>query len=380
MKIAYTTVAAPNDIHAWSGLNWHIKNGLINSGSDINTIGNLKSETIFSYIKGAYYGRIRRRTFFKVHDTGVMKNFAAQVGRALISIDCDVIFSPKWEPIAYLKTDKPIVFWHDATIPSLVGFYPGYQNTCKESIKNGIKAERMALEKCRLAIYSSDWAGQSAVAYYGVDPNKVKVVPFGANLICNRTLEDIVKIINNKDRKTLKLLFIGGEWSRKGGDTALQVVKDLNKRGVPAELDVVGCNPTIDLPDYVRVHGFISKNNNEGRIRLDDLFSQAHFFILPTKAEAFGVVFSEASSFGLPSLASDVGGVPSAIVNGKNGHTFSLVASSSDYCDYIEKYWNDWKAYQELCLSSFHEYSTRLNWETSGKKVVELIKEICSDH
>jgi glycosyltransferase involved in cell wall biosynthesis len=373
MKVAYTTLTDSYDIRAWSGSNVYILQALVKAGLNVQTIGDLKAETTLSFLKGAYYGRIKKQTYFKVHDTDVLRGFARQVQNQLKTIDTDVIFSPKWEPIAYLKTDKPIAFWHDATVPALVGFYPGYDNTCQESISSAIKAERLALEKCRLAIYSSEWAARSAVDYYGVDPHKVVVVPFGANLVCSRTPEDILASAEQRGRDRCQLLFIGGEWDRKGGSLAVQVAQELNQRGIPAELHVIGCRPTGVLPDSVRLHGFISKETPRGRQRLDALFAQAHFLVLPTRADCTPVVFPEAASFGLPVLATDVGGIPTVIHDGKNGHKFPLAASAGDYCDYIENLWSDHAAYQALCFSSFQEYSTRLNWETSGKKVSGLL-------
>lgn len=377
MKLSYITITDPYDLRAFSGLNAHILGALRGSGLSVQTIGNLKAETPLSFLKGAYYGRIKRQTFFKVHDTGVLRGFASQVAQALKSSDCKLVFSPKWEPIAYLQTDKPIAFWHDATIPSLVGFYPCYKNTCRKSITNAIKAERLALEKCCLAVYSSDWAANSAIEYYGVDPQKIRVVPFGANIVCNRTLKDILFSIEQRAHDCCHLLFIGGEWDRKGGDLAVQVAASLNARGIPAELHVVGCQPPGDLPDCVRVHGYISKETANGRHGLDALFTQSHFLILPTRADCTPVVFPEAASFGLPVLTTKVGGIPTVVHDGRNGHTFDVAASARDYCDHIERLWSNTAAYQALCQTSFNEYVTRLNWETAGQKVAALIQEHC---
>jgi glycosyltransferase involved in cell wall biosynthesis len=358
-------------------VHFHIIRALTSSGLDVKPIGNLKAETIHSFLKGAYYGAIRKRTFFKVHDTGVLRGFARQVSHKLKTIDCDLVFSPKWEPVAYLQTDKPIAFWHDATVPALVGFYPGYENTCRESINNAIKAECLALGKCSLAVYSSDWAARSAIDYYDVDPHKVVVVPFGANIVCSRTPKDIQEIIDNKASNPCKLLFIGGEWHRKGGDLAVRVAQELNQRGIPAELHVVGCRPADVLPNCVRVHGFITKGTTIGRQGLDELFTLSHFLILPTCADCAPVVFPEGASFGLPVLTTEVGGIPTVVYNGLNGHRFPLDASPDDYADVIENLWQERGAYKALCQSSFQAYTTRLNWETSGRKVAALLREHC---
>ncbi len=175
-----------------------------------------------------------------------------------------------------------------------------------------------------------------------------------------------------------RLLFLGVDWHRKGGDIALAVAELLNQKGIRTELDIVGCYPPRELPAFARCHGFISKKTEEGRNRLSGLMAGSHFLILPSRAECYGIVFAEASSFGLPSLATRVGGIPTAIHDGKNGQTFPLDEGPVKYCDYIETLLSSPQGYRALARSSFNEYSTRLNWSSAGKKVRDLMLEFCA--
>jgi len=56
--------------------------------------------------------------------------------------------------------------------------------------------------------------------------------------------------------------------------------------------------------------------------------------------------------------------------------TFALEASPEQYCDYIIHLMQNYSRYEELALSAFHEYETRLNWNVSTKQVHQLIQEI----
>ncbi len=57
-----------------------------------------------------------------------------------------------------------------------------------------------------------------------------------------------------------------------------------------------------------------------GRIQsTSDLFAASNVFSLPSYLEGFGLVYLEAAHFGIPSIGTDVGGIPEAIVDGKTG-------------------------------------------------------------
>ena len=378
MTLAYVTTYDASDVHAWSGSGNFILRALQDGGFQTKSIGNLKDkQSLLLKVKNAYYHKLLSKTHLRDREPIILRDYARQVEKDPEFMSCDIVFSPGTIPIAYLQTEKPIAFWTDATFAGLLDFYVRSTDLSAESIKNGHKMEQLALSKCRVAIYSSEWAAKTAIQNYDVNPEKVKVVPFGANLICNRTLVDINRSIENKSSDICKLLFLGVDWYGKDGDMALTVAELLTKRGIRTELHIVGCNPPVRLPNFVKLHGFISKKSKEGRQVLDKLLSESHFLILPSRAECAAVVFAEASSFGLPSLATKVGGVPTVIRDGKNGQTFPLDENPEKYCDYIERLMSSKEEYRKLAVSSFREYSERLNWLSAGGKVHDLLLEFC---
>jgi glycosyltransferase involved in cell wall biosynthesis len=378
MKIAYVTTYDSADIINWSGSGTFVLSALRNSGFEAIPIGNLREDYHrITRAKEILYARLFSWTYFKDRDPLVLRSFSRQVEKRLSSVDCDVIFSPGTIPISYVRTKKPLVFWTDATFAGMVNFYPAYSNLCAETIRNGNRAEQLALSRCQVAIYTSDWAADSAKKNYHVDPAKVKVIPFGANIDANRSLLDINLIAGKKNFYICRLLFVGVEWQRKGGDFAVAVADQLNKRGLKTELHVVGCIPPGKAPTFVVQHGFVSKRTADGKSLLNKLMSESHFLILPSLADCVPVVFAEASSFGLPCLASRVGGIPTAIRDGKNGQTFSLDDTPEKYCEFIEDIMSSMSKYRALAQSSFNEYSERLNWSTAGSKLASLIHEFC---
>jgi glycosyltransferase involved in cell wall biosynthesis len=378
MKVGYVTTYDSADLHAWSGTGTYMVNTLRSAGFQTEAIGNLKEKWALAFkMKRAWYAYLRSKMYLRDREPTILMNYATQVEQALAGSACDVVFSPGTVPIAYLQTKKPIVFWTDATFAGMVDFYPSFSNLCAESVRDGNRMEQSALSNCRLAIYSSDWAAETAITNYSVDPNKVKVVPFGANIACDRDWPDIERIVKAKEFDTCKLLFLGVDWCRKGGDTALAVASLLNQRGTKTELHVVGCEPPAGMPHFVKAHGFISKKTPAGSKAFDELMTQAHFLILPTIADCVPVVLAEANSYGLPALSTRVGGIPTVIRDSRNGRAFALDADPGEYCDFIQRLMASRNEYDELARSSFREYSERLNWSSAGKAVFDLVHEFC---
>lgn len=79
-------------------------------------------------------------------------------------------------------------------------------------------------------IFSSNWAKQDTIKYYGVAANKIHVLPFGANL------DD--KYIEHGMGDIIKILFVGVEWKRKGTDLAIECVKILNNKNYEKKIRI----------------------------------------------------------------------------------------------------------------------------------------------
>jgi glycosyltransferase involved in cell wall biosynthesis len=379
MKLAYASTFDSRDILNWSGTPFHMANALTESGVDIEYIGSLKRKLP----RGFKLKQLWKKTVCGQRDSPRFNVVAAQyyseqVAKRLLNMDAQAVISPLINPIAYLECKQPVVLWTDAVYAGLLGFYPVFANHSAESIANGNKITAACLERASLAIFCSDWAARSAIELYGADKNKVKVVPYGANIECHHTVEDIKAILKKRSRSTLKLLFLGKHWGRKGGDIVFNVTKALHAAGQAVELNFVGCEPPagVEIPPYIKCHGFISKRTPEGLAKMTELFHESHFLFLPSRAEAYGIAFCEASAFGLPVLTSYVGGISTAVTNNVNGMTFALDAATDVYCKYMMDLMHNYARYEELALSSFNEYQTRLNWRVATQQVKQLIQEV----
>lgn len=385
MKMACVTVHDATNPGAFGGRLYYMTSALRARCDSFEHIGPL-SKTRYKLLLAAKwraYKWLFRKNYYSDRDRLLIRHYAKQISKKLRNSDADVLFSPMSpgsQPVAYLDCHQPIIIWTDATFAGTLDFYPELKRDrlCKETLKDGIANERAALNRCTLAIYSSDWAARTAIENYQLDPAKVKVVPFGANLESTLDFDQVSGIVRSRSRDTCRLLFLAAEWHRKGGDTALQVAQQLRKNGLETELWVVGCRPaaTEPLPRFVKTWDYISRSTEEGAEKLDRLVQECHFLILPTKADCTPTVVSEANSFGLPCITTDIGGLPTQVRDNINGKKFSEATCVQEYCDYIYAVFSDSGKYSELALSSFEEYRSRLNWSVAATKVKSLIEAV----
>jgi glycosyltransferase involved in cell wall biosynthesis len=113
---------------------------------------------------------------------------------------------------------------------------------------------------------------------------------------------------------------------------------------------------------------------------LEKLYKSATFFILPTRAEAAGVVFCEASAFGVPSLTFKTGGVEDYVRDGINGICLSIDSKPVNFAETIREILKDKDRYSELCHGAFNEYKSRLNWDSMAGALVNLCREAVRNH
>jgi glycosyltransferase involved in cell wall biosynthesis len=281
-------------------------------------------------------------------------------------------------PIAYLDVKTPIFFYTDATFDEMIDYYPSYVNLCQETLNKGFEAEKKALENARISFYASDWAAQSAIKHYNISPDKVKVIPFGANIFEELSETKIQENISTRSTAECHLLFIGVDFIRKGGNLAFEVAQKLNQNGIKTTLHVVGI---VDLPNefntyFVKNYGYVNKNQTEGKVIFNKLFSESHFLIVPSEAEAYGLVYCEANAHGIPAIGTNTGGIPTIIKNDINGWIFNKENFVDNAYNQIKSLIQSPELYNQMAKKSFDEYRNRLNWSVSGKNIIKLIKSV----
>lgn len=314
-------------------------------------------------------------------DPAFLSAIAAEFGRRTQGADFDIVFSPGSEAISGLTVSQPITFCADATFANLLDYYWDFSSLSEEYVRKGHELESNALRRAALAVYPSEWAARSAIDFYGADPAKVFVIPFGANLGSNNRRDQVEGWAAERRFDTVRLLFVGKSWTRKGGDIVVATARQLISRGLPVQLDIVSAEmpPELALLPWITNHGYLNPNLPASAGALSGLFQAAHFLFIPSRAEAFGLAFAEASAFGVPSVATDTGGIPSAVTPGVNGFILPLAAGAADYADRIAATFANRGEYLALCRGAFAEFERRLNWRAFCTRFLELARNTVTD-
>jgi glycosyltransferase involved in cell wall biosynthesis len=182
---------------------------------------------------------------------------------------------------------------------------------------------RRAFNRAAGLIAWSDWARRSLERDYGVDPAKVFVIPPGVDLAAwhPRTPDA------PRHASRLRLLFVGGDFDRKGGDILLQAFRQFHGT---AELDLVtpDLSAQADVASHVRVHRGMAINSPELRA----LYAASDLFVLPTLNDCTPLAVLEAMASGLPVIASNVGAIRELVEPGETG----LLVRPGDTAELIE--------------------------------------------
>lgn len=370
-RVAFLTAEDPLDKGNWSGTHYHMLKALEREFREVVPLGPAPKflfRGIFYLINKACLALFNKRYDY-THSLLLSYYYKLFFEYKLRRNDWDLIFAAAASTeIANLKTDIPIFYLSDTTMNIIIDYYESFSNLFPFSKKESNYIEQKAISNSNVLLYTSKWAAESAIKDYNTKSEKVFITKVGANMDAPNDLPDLSNKINSD---ICNLLFIGRQWKRKGGDIALQSLKILNRSGIFAKLTVVGCNPPETHPD-MEVIPFLDKNNPEEAGRMADLFKNAHFFLMPTRADCTPIVLCEASAYGLPAITTDTGGVTSIVENGVNGFALSTDATAEDFASMISELFNDKDRYRKLARTSRKKFEEELNWQHWARQVKQI--------
>jgi glycosyltransferase involved in cell wall biosynthesis len=169
--------------------------------------------------------------------------------------------------------------------------------------------EKRVYEAAARIITISDFARKSVIEDYNIDGEKVKTIYSSVKLDSFSSIDRS----NTAPKTRYNILFMGGDFKRKGGEDVLDVF--LTTFSEVAELHLVTYTPI----ECEHPHVYIHKNIQGYSPEFLNLYSQADVFVMPTYADAFATVFLEAMAASLPVIASQLPQIYEVVSEGETG-------------------------------------------------------------
>lgn len=128
------------------------------------------------------------------------------------------------------------------------------------------------------------------------------------------------------ENKENLILFVGGDYFRKGLHRLLRALPGVLRKVPDARLMVIGNDYThVKLAARLLARGLpVDFVYGMAREELYCTYARAKVFVMPSEIEAIPLVSSEATMAGVPPVLSDAGGNPEIVLNGKTGFIVPL--------------------------------------------------------
>src|SRR5579883_2193010 len=204
----------------------------------------------------------------------------------------------------------PSVISLDATPKQLVSFAAAYNAPLDTGYRARLKRRlyQHSFGAAKGFVVWSHWVKNSLAEDYGMARDKVAVIPPGIDLDRWRPAES-----RRQSDKECRLLFVGGDFHRKGGASLLEWIQNTRARGWRLDI-VTQSKPDVSDPRVV-VHNDITPNSPD----LMALYAEADVFVMPTRADCYAIAGLEALASGIPVVIADTGGTSDIVREGING-------------------------------------------------------------
>lgn len=173
------------------------------------------------------------------------------------------------------------------------------------------------------------------------------------------------------------ILCVGAIAPRKGHIYTVEMFNRLRTKGLNAKLRIIGS--LADKAYYEQLKQKIaesayktdiSQEANLPREKLLKAYADAKLFVLHSREESQGIVFAEAMATGLPVVATNIGGIPYVVADGKSGllcpyGDVDVMAQNAELLHTDEQIWNE---FSKEAMKIAKGYS----WKDIAERIVGL--------
>ncbi len=356
----------PNPQKTWSYTPWNLRNAMRQYG-DVIDVGVEVPAKVQLGLK-VLHARRRGGRFVTTWQQSRLTDayFHWGLDRAVVAAGCDVVV----EIGDIAPVDKPFYLYQDLSFDLLLDAQDRHGvplpfGLTRADIERRRDRQRGIYEKATGVLAMSHWFGQSLVDLSGLPPEKVHVIHPGRSAAATEPPP-----LPERSGPRRKLLLVGrGSFTGKGGDLTLAALQIL-RREVDPEITLTFAGPPewpldTPVPDGVTFLGSVPREE------VARLFDTHDLFVMPSRLEGFGIVFTEAMSRGLPCIGRDAyamteiiePGVTGALISGDDPAELARVIAASLADD----------ALYDNCAKRAPEVSSWYTWDRAGRQVVDVV-------
>lgn len=265
-------------------------------------------------------------------DTGYYGSVTAATRTAIVPSDFDHAFlqiGAFYDVPAIVAGRAPCFSYHDGNLAELIRSPYTRTDLSARKIDRAMEWERRVYAGLDGICVMSDHLRTSFIEDFSVAPEKVVTVGGGINL-------DVIPPAQpDKLYRTREILFVGADFTRKGGFELLRAFKVVRDRYDDAVLHVVGPDKLVipaELGRGVTVHGFLDKSDPVARAALEALFRRCVLFVMPSLYEPFGIAPLEAMTYQLACVLTDRWALREFVEPGRTGELVGC-GSADDLAD-----------------------------------------------
>lgn len=351
------------DSSAWSGVLKPMQDSLqeLVTLVPLSTAGVRHSK--FDRIAARLVGTFTNKKYLWDHSVRASK-IRGKFARKLIrdaQVDVVLAVSASIDVASLKNLGSPIVQVSDSTLLLMENFYSEFTSIHPISRFQARRVSRNSVSRTSHFAMPSTWAIDSLVRDYGVSPASCTLIPFGAVISPTHKTQ-------RQESSKLRVILVSSNWERKNGSAAVRVIERIRNEGHQVELTVVGKCPA-NLPAWVEVRGMLSRQD------LASVYESSDVLIELSKANCSSVTLTDAAAFGIPVIATNVGGTESIVVNGETGILINAVdpilieeEAHAALLKMMEP-----AARERMSSASANRYRQLLNWKTWSRSINDVL-------
>ena len=240
------------------------------------------------------------------------------------------------------------------------------------------KLEEESAKNATLTLTISKYSSEKIVQFYGVDKEKIRIVPNGVDTQVFKPSEGCMTIkrqigIDSK----LCVLFVGRLIPRKGltflVEAAEHIVKEYNQTMFlivgdgPLKQHLISHIENMNLSSNFLFLGDVSES------MLPALYNCADVFVLPSIQEGQGIALLEAQATAKPVVAFDVGGVREAVLDKETG--LLMKPDSNKLADTIMTLLASWSLREKMGSKGRKFILDNFSWDICAQKLFQVYQE-----